>query len=92
MRPLRGLTSLLAAFFVMVVLAGSALAQDPAGQGYGGQAGTPLGGVAGEGSGNAGVQTSGSLPFTGIDLALLVVGGLALAAVGAGLVRAGTER
>jgi hypothetical protein len=75
----------------MLVLAGAALAQDPAGQGYGGQAGTPLGGVAGEESGSAGFQ-AGSLPFTGIDLALLVVGGLALAAVGAGLVRAGTER
>jgi hypothetical protein len=91
MRPLKGLTSLLAAFLVMLVLAGSALAQDPAGQGYAGQS-APLGGVAGEQSGSAGVQASGSLPFTGIDLALLVVGGIALAVVGAGLVRAGTER
>ena len=93
MRHFREMAALLATLVAVMVFAGAALAQDnPAGQGYGGQAGTPLGGVAGEQSGSAGVQSVGSLPFTGFDLALLVVGGMALAGVGAALVRAGTTK
>ena len=34
------------------------------------------------------VKTTGGLPFTGLDLALLVVGGISLLVVGAGLRRA----
>jgi hypothetical protein len=89
-------------FFVVLSVLGVAAAlfavtafgQTPAGEGYGGQAG-PLGGVAEQQSGDAvlqGAQTTGTLPFTGIDLALLVAGGLVLTAVGAGLVRAGARR
>lgn len=92
MRQFKGFAALLATLVLVMGFSGSALAQDPAGQGYGGQAGGPLGDVAGEQAGRAGVQATGSLPFTGFDLALLVVGGLALAGVGAGLVRAGTTK
>lgn len=97
MRHLKALTALAATVLVAAVFAVSALAQTPTGSGYGGQAGGSLGGVAGGGAGGqaGGVpasQATGSLPFTGIDLALLVVGGLALTAVGAGLVRAGARK
>ena len=102
MRHLRSLAVLTATFIVAVVFAGSALAQSPTGGGYGGQAGAPLGSVSGgpSGGGGAGGQgggvpashVAGTLPFTGLDLALLVVGGLALSAVGAGLVRAGARK
>jgi hypothetical protein len=97
MRHLKALTALAATVLVAAVFAVSALAQTPTGSGYGGQAGGSLGGVAG---GDAGAQAggvpasqaTGSLPFTGIDLALLIVGGLALTGVGAGLVRAGARK
>jgi len=97
MRHLKALTALAATVLVAAVFAVSALAQTPTGSGYGGQAGGSLGGVAGgQAGGQAGgvpaSQATGSLPFTGIDLALLVVGGLALTGVGAGLVRAGARK
>ena len=97
MRHLKALTALAATVLVAAVFAVSALAQTPTGSGYGGQAGGSLGGVAGgQAGGQAGgvpaSQATGSLPFTGIDLALLVVGGLALPGVGAGLVRAGARK
>jgi len=97
MRHLKALTALAATVLVAAVFAVSALAQTPTGSGYGGQAGGSLGGVAdGQAGAQAGgvpaSQATGSLPFTGIDLALLVVGGLALTGVGAGLVRAGARK
>ena len=97
MRHLKALTALAATVLVAAVFAVSALAQTPTGSGYGGQAGGSLGGVAGgqagaEAGGVPASQATGSLPFTGIDLALLVVGGLALTGVGAGLVRAGARK
>ena len=97
MRHFKALTALAATVLVAAVFAVSALAQTPTGSGYGGQAGGSLGGVAGgQAGGQAGgvpaSQATGSLPFTGIDLALLVVGGLALTGVGAGLVRAGARK
>jgi hypothetical protein len=54
-----------------------------AGKAYGGNAG----GVQNEVNQGAAAGTS-SLPFTGLDLALLVVGGVTLLVVGAGLRRA----
>ena len=101
MRHFKALAALAATVLVTAVFAVSALAQTPTGSGYGGQAGGSLGGVSGSpAGGEAGVQTggvpasqaTGTLPFTGIDLALLVVGGLALTGVGAGLVRAGARK
>ncbi|HET9739964.1 MAG TPA: hypothetical protein VFP78_17745 [Solirubrobacteraceae bacterium] len=90
---MKALTALAATVLVAAVFAVSALAQTPTGSGYGGQAGGSLGGVAGgQAGGVPASQATGSLPFTGIDLALLVVGGLALTGVGAGLVRAGARK
>lgn len=51
--------------------------------GYGGGAG-----VQNEVGSAAGVAASGSLPFTGLDLALLVIGGLMLLVLGTFLRRA----
>jgi hypothetical protein len=97
MRHLKALTALAATVLVAAAFAVSALAQTPTGSGYGGQAGGSLGGVAGgqagaQAGGVPASQATGSLPFTGIDLALLVVGGLALTGIGAGLVRAGARK
>ena len=60
-----------------------AASSGPAGNGYGG------GGYAGnEVSQAAGAVAGNALPFTGLDLALLVIGGLALLVVGMVLRRA----
>lgn len=80
------LRCLMVAVCALLVLAPSALgAGGAAGQGYGGK-----GGVQNEVSQGALNATAGkgSLPFTGLDLALLVVGGMTLLLVGAGLRRA----
>ena len=59
-------------------------APDSAGKGYGGG-----GGVQSEvNQGAVNAAGGSSLPFTGLDLALLVVGGLTLLVAGAGLRRA----
>ena len=85
MRGLRRLGVVLAVAMIAAAFATGAWAQEPSQTGYGG-GGTVLGGVQDRGS-----DTGGTLPFTGIDLALLVGGGILLAGVGAGLVRAGTR-
>jgi hypothetical protein len=73
----------------VLVLAPSALAGGgAAGKGYGGSAGNVQNQV---GTGNA-AGASGSLPFTGLDLALLVAGGATLLVVGAGMRRAARRR
>lgn len=66
---------------VVVVYAPVALAQQSSVDGYGGGAGGIQSEV--EGGGGAG----GSLPFTGLDLGLLIGGGVVLLAVGFGLRR-----
>jgi hypothetical protein len=81
------LRCLIVAVCALLVLAPTALgagSSGSAGQGYGGS-----GGVQNEVSQGA-VAAAGksSLPFTGLDLALLVVGGVSLLIVGAGLRRA----
>ena len=63
-----------------VVYAPLALAQQSSVDGYGG-----AGGVQSEVEGGGGA--GGSLPFTGMDLGLLIGGGLVLLAVGFGLRR-----
>jgi hypothetical protein len=66
---------------VVAVYAPVALAQQSSVDGYGGGAGGIQSEV--EGGGGAG----GSLPFTGLDLGLLIGGGVVLLAVGFGLRR-----
>lgn len=61
----------------------SALAADSSVQGYGGSGGQVQSQVEG---GNPGTSTSGSLPFTGLDLGLLIAGGALLLVVG-GVIR-----
>ena len=87
MRGKRQVGVVLAVALIAAVLVTGAFAQSPSQAGYGG-GGTVLEGV--ENQGNA-QTSSGTLPFTGIDLALLVGGGILLAGVGAGLVRAGAR-
>lgn len=78
------LRCVVAASVAALVLAPMALgAGGAAGQGYGGGGGNVQNEV---GSGNAG--KSASLPFTGLDLVLLVLGGATLLVVGASLRRA----
>jgi hypothetical protein len=95
MQHLRFMAVLGATLVVAIVFAGAAFAQAPAaGKAYGGQAGGTLGEVATEDgeSPASGTVASGTLPFTGIDLALLAMGGVVLTGVGAGLVRAGARK
>lgn len=71
----------------VLVLAGSALAQTPAGRGYGGQGGN----VQGEVGGEAGAA-AGALPFTGMDLALMALAAVLLIATGLTMRRLGRAR
>ncbi|HWM13735.1 MAG TPA: hypothetical protein VNO56_04580 [Gaiellaceae bacterium] len=66
-----------------------ALAQDPTQSGYGGTGGNIQGGVEG---GTGGGTGSGSLPFTGLDLLLLVGAGVLLLAAGLTMRRVGRAR
>jgi hypothetical protein len=79
------LRCLIVAVCALLALAPTALGAGSAGQGYGGKGGVQN--EVNQGAVNA-AASKGSLPFTGMDLALLVVGGLSLVVVGAGLRRA----
>jgi hypothetical protein len=78
---------------LVVVIAALAVAPAAFGQGssvgtYGGEGGQAQGGVAQGQEGVSGdVGGSGPLPFTGLDLGLLIGGGLLLVGVGAGMAR-----
>jgi hypothetical protein len=77
-----------AAVLAGLLLVPVALAQSgsTSGSGYLGTAGETQSGVVGSG-GSLGTASQGTLPFTGLDLALLVSGGLVLLMVGAGVRR-----
>jgi hypothetical protein len=82
-----------AVFALSLVLAPAAFAGGgSAGGGYGGAGGNvqqQVGGSQGAGAGTLGSSSSsGSLPFTGLDLGLLVAGGAVLLVVGATIRRA----
>lgn len=92
--------ALIVAVVAMVSFAAvPAYAQSSVGDGYGGKGGGVLGAVSNGGNNNGSgtgtpqqiVSTSSSngssLPFTGLDIGLLVVGGIALVVVGFGLRR-----
>ena len=83
---LRFLIVSVCALLVLAPTAFGAGASGSAGQGYGGNAGEVQNQVS-QGAVHA-AASQGTLPFTGLDLALLVAGGLALLVVGAGLRRA----
>ena len=88
------LRCLILVVFAMLALAPTALAVGSAGSGYGGAGGNVQNDVQ-QGALNAssGTESSGgSLPFTGLDLTLLVVGGMTLLVVGAGLRRAAKHK
>jgi hypothetical protein len=74
-----------------LALAPAAFAQNVSGQGYGGQgaevAAVTAGGDPGDPS-STGSASSGSLPFTGLDVTLLAGGGLLLLLIGVGMSRA----
>lgn len=72
----------------VLVLAGSALAQAPVNRGYGGQGGNVQGEVAGSEAGAA----AGTLPFTGMDLALMALAAALLIATGLTMRRFGRNR
>ncbi|MDQ2968343.1 MAG: hypothetical protein M3R37_08515 [Actinomycetota bacterium] len=74
---------LLMAVPIVLLMAPAAFAGPAVKAGYGGGAG-----VQDEVGQAAGVAASGSLPFTGLDLALLVIGGLMLLVLGTFLRRA----
>jgi hypothetical protein len=74
----------------LVAAAVPAYGQSAVGDAYGGNGNGVLGAVGGgNGSPPAQVQSagSGSLPFTGLDIGLLALGGCALVGVGVGLRR-----
>jgi hypothetical protein len=79
----RRLAAFASSGLVYLVMASVALAQEPTQSGYGGTGGNIQGDV--EGSG-------GSLPFTGLDLLLLVGAGVLLLAAGFALRRVGRVR
>ena len=89
---MRRLWVYLSVVFGCLVTASAAFAQDPTEQGYGGVGGQVQGGVSGGGSGGASGSASGALPFTGLDLILLVAAGLLLLAAGLTLRRLGRTR
>lgn len=78
------------ALALVAAVAVPAYGQSSAGDAYGGNGNGVLGAVGGgNGSPPAQVQSagSGSLPFTGLDIGLLALGGCALVGVGVGLRR-----
>lgn len=66
-----------------LVLAAAAVAQTPVGRGYGGDGGNVQQDVAGTGApGGAAGSLGGTLPFTGLDLAVILVAAVVLIVAG----------
>jgi hypothetical protein len=84
---MRKLTSLLVCMVVVLAMAAPAFAQNATQDAYNGLAGAEQGG-----GGNAGTvadtDTGGSLPFTGLQLALVVGAGVGLLGAGVAMRRA----
>lgn len=90
---MRAITTTFVALALVLALATTAFGQTSAGDGYNDAAGQVQGQVQGgqedaaAPTGNAQAQDQGGLPFTGLDLGLLIGGGCALVAVGFGMRR-----
>lgn len=96
---MKRLALLMVAVALALMVAGPAYAQSATSDAYAGKGGGIVGTVNGGGpGGNAPAQaqtpqqvqtasSSGSLPFTGLDVGLLALGGVALVGVGVGLRR-----
>jgi hypothetical protein len=92
---MRSFLVVLIAAFVLGGVATTASAQSPTRDAYGGVLGEQVGGSSGGGSGPSGGadeatlvsqgQSSSSLPFTGLDLGLVVLIGAGLVGLGVGL-------
>lgn len=78
---------------VVAIAPGAAIAQQSSADGYGGEGGQIQSALGGDGngdgngpasaaSGGTGEVDDGALPFTGLDLVLVLAGGLALVAAG----------
>jgi len=78
---MRSTRVLLFSLLMVVALAPAALAQSVTGSGYGGVAGDAQDQVGGD-DGLGGTQVAETLPFTGIDLALVAGGALMLLLLG----------
>jgi len=83
--------SFYAAALAALLLAPAALAQGTSVSGYSGVAGQAQSGL-GSGGTLGSTQTQGTLPFTGLDLALLVTGAIVLLIVGASVRRVTRSR
>ncbi len=94
---MKRLALLMVAVALALVVAGPAYAQSATSDAYAGKGGGIVGTVnSGGGSGNGptsapqqvqAASSNGSLPFTGLDVGLLALGGVALVGVGVGLRR-----
>jgi hypothetical protein len=91
---MKRLALLLVVVAFALVAAGPAYGQSAVGDAYGGHGGGVLGDVQSGGNGPTSAPTqvrvandNGSLPFTGLDIGLLALGGCALVGVGVGLRR-----
>lgn len=96
---MKRLALIMAVVAVVLTATVPAYAADSVGDAYGGRGGGILGAVGQGGGGNSGGETTpapnqvqvastgSTLPFTGLDLGLLAIGGIALVGVGVGLRR-----
>lgn len=96
---MKRLALIMAVIAVALTATAPAYGASSVGDAYGGSGGGILGSVEQGGGGNSGgsstpapaqvqvASTEGTLPFTGLDLGLLAIGGIALVGVGVGLRR-----
>ena len=79
---MKKLATLFAIFTLALALASPALAQSPTQDAYGGTLGEQVGGGGSAPTSAPAQDTSGSLPFTGFEVGIIVLAGIALAGAG----------
>ena len=77
----------LSTLVVSLIVAPAALAAGSAVETYSGSGGAAAAGVASGANGTAAATDPGSLPFTGLDVSLLIGGGLVLVLIGVAVAR-----